>query len=227
MYRVSVTTLEKFRRYMAGTSSYDTEESLIESIKGIFLGNDKTIFGSAFHKIIEGEYERKANRVLADNVSFTKVQAQVAFDYKKRHKLMVHEISIRKEFSTNYFPIQVSARVDGTEGLNVHDTKTKFRSIDLQEYADSCQWKFYLNMLEADAFYYDLFEVKGFVELGRLPYKIPDEVIIIPHEPFQCIRYESMNDEIHSLLNSFLDYLHNRNFVHLLKPAIEEPEFNF
>jgi hypothetical protein len=56
MFRISVTTLEKFRRYMAGVSAFDTEESLIESIKGIFKGNDKTRFGNAYHELIEGKY---------------------------------------------------------------------------------------------------------------------------------------------------------------------------
>jgi len=226
-YRISVTTLEKFRRYMTEASSFDTEEALIESIKGIFLGNDKTRVGGAFHNIIEGNYLRKGNRVIADRVSFTKDQADVAFGYKKKHPLMVHEISIRKTYYTNYFPIQVSGRIDGTEGLNTHDAKTKFREVNFQDYIDSCQWKYYLDILEADIFYYDLFEVKGFKELGKMPWTLNRGVQFIAHEPLQCLRYENMEADILNLLNCFLDYMHNRKFVHLLKPAILEPELNF
>lgn len=226
-YRVSVTTLEKFRRYMNEVSSFDTEESLIESIKGIFMGNDKTMVGGAFHKIIEGDYKNVKGRVVADDVSFTKEQANVALTYKVQHKFMIHEISMRKIYETNYFPIQVSARTDGTEGLNVRDAKTKFRSPDYQEYIDSSQWKFYLDMLETNTFYYDLFEVKNFPESLHHPIVLPKEVEFIPHEPLQCIRYETMLPDIMKILNDFLDYMHNRNFVHLLKPAILEAEFNF
>jgi hypothetical protein len=229
-YRVSVTTLEKFRRYMNEVSSFDTEESLLESIKGIFKGNDKTKTGSAFHKIIEGEFTKEKGRIIADDVSFTMQQAKVALDYKKRHPLMVHEISVRKTYHSNFFPIQVSGRTDGTEGLNVHDAKTKYRSPEVQEYLDSCQWKFYLDMLDANIFYYDLFEVQGFGYVqkpGSELLLLNKEVEFIPHDPLQCIRYENMVPDIMVILNGFLDYLHNRNIVHLLKPAITEPELNF
>lgn len=229
-YRVSVTTLEKFRRYMNEVSSFDTEESLLESIRGIFKGNDKTKVGGAFHKLIEGDYKKVKGRVEADDVSFTTLQAKVAFEYKKRHPLMVHEISIRKTYNTNFFPIQVSGRVDGSEGLNVRDAKTKYRAVDLQEYIDSSQWKFYLDMLEADIFYYDLFEVQGFgfvQKPGSSLFMLNKDMDIIAHEPLQCIRYDLMVPDIMKILNDFMDYLHNRNIVHLLKPAIIEPEFNF
>lgn len=227
IYRISVTTLEKYRRYINEVSSYDTEESLLESIRGIFTGNDKTRVGGAFHKIIEGDYVKKGNRVIADEIAFTKEQAQVAFDYKARHKSMIHEISIRKTFETNFFPIQVSGRIDGCEGLNTHDAKTKFSEVKFQEYINSSQWKFYLQMLDANVFYYDLFEVQGFKELGRLPWSISKDVQFIAHEPLQCLRYETMHADIMVILNGFLDYLHNRKIVHLLKPAILEPELNF
>ena len=226
-YRISVTTLEKFRRYMTETSSFDTEASLIESLKGIFLGNDKTKVGSAFHKLIEGDFKKVKGAFIAEGIAFNRAQAKVAFDYKQRHDFMVHEISIRKIYHTAFFPIQVSARVDGAEGFNIHDTKTKFRSPDVQEYIDSSQWKFYLDMLEADVFYYDLFEVKNFKELGPAPYRLHKEVEFVPHDPLQCIRYNDMIPDIMQLLNNFLEYLHNRNFLHLLKPSIEEPVFDF
>lgn len=35
MYRISVTTLEKFRRFRDKASIYDTEESLIETLSGV------------------------------------------------------------------------------------------------------------------------------------------------------------------------------------------------
>ena len=53
MYKLSVTTIEKFRRYVVGASEYDTEQALLEAIKGVFTGNDKTRTGSCYHKIIE------------------------------------------------------------------------------------------------------------------------------------------------------------------------------
>lgn len=53
MYRVRVTQLEKFRRFRDEVSSFDTEESVIETLSGDFKGNEYTQIGTAFHKIIE------------------------------------------------------------------------------------------------------------------------------------------------------------------------------
>ena len=51
---IRVTTLESFRRFRDNvTETYDTEEKLIEHIKGEFKGNCKTEIGSAFHYLIE------------------------------------------------------------------------------------------------------------------------------------------------------------------------------
>jgi hypothetical protein len=204
---------------MTEASSFDTEQSLLESLMGIFKGNDKTMVGEGFHKIIEGDFQKTRKGVMANEILFTREQAQVALDYKASHRFMIHEISIAKAYHTGYFPIQVSGRVDGTEGFNIHDTKTKFRSVDYQEYIDSCQWKFYLDMLGVDVFYYDLFEVQGFTELGGEPYALHPEVKFVAHEPLQCIRYGDMVGDIQSILTSFLEYLHSKSLVHLLKPA--------
>lgn len=229
MQRISVTTIEKFRRFMAEASPFDTEESLIESLKGVFIGNDKTRFGSAFHKIIEDGFEKNFKQLqsgllgqLVDNIFIPNTIIAPAYKYCDLHPNRVHEIAVQKTFDTAFGPIQVTSRIDVIKGACARDIKTKFRSVDFTEYAESCQWKFYLNILELDVFYYDLFEIKGFDKFEGDGIQILDNIEIIAHEPFQCLRYEDMDNDIHSLLNEFLEYLHNRNLVHLLKPALQE-----
>jgi hypothetical protein len=220
MYRVSVTTIEKFRRFMAGASPFDTEEALLETIKGIFVGNDKTKVGSAYHKLIEGKFEKKNRLYVADGISFTSDQAIPALKYSMDHRFVVNEVDQYKVYETNYFPIQVSGRVDSIHGVFIRDAKARFRNVNVEDYYESFQWRFYLDMLDADTFFYDSFEIKGF---DALPMK--DDVQIIAHEPFECIRYDRMQEDVVYLLNAFLEYLHFRNIVHLLKPAIEEKSF--
>lgn len=228
MQRISVTTLEKFRRYITEASPFDTEESLLESLKGLFTGNDKTKFGSAYHKVVEGEFNvtKQGLVVIADNESFV-IPLEIAkpgLDYKKAHPLMVHEMKLSKIYESNYFPIQVSGRVDGMEGACIRDLKCKFRSPDWQEYMDSLQWKCYLDIMELSVFYYDIFEIKGFAELpSRQPYLI-DKVQVIAHEPLMCEKYDYMNRDIMYWLNAFLDYVHQKNLLHLLKPAIVQDD---
>lgn len=222
MYRISVTTLEKFRRYMDEVSESDTEESLIASIKGEFKGNDLTTFGSAYHKLIEDGAKPEGLLLRADDIYFSKEQAKAALNFKKKHPYMQHEIVCRKVYETKYFPIQVGGRVDGIEGVEIRDTKMKFSYIKWEEYLNSVQWKFYLDMLNADVFWYDVFLVKGFNALQeKAPYTLPD-VTISYEEPMQCLRYATMGNDIQLILDQFLDYMHDRKLLIHLKPAMEE-----
>ncbi|MFT3679817.1 MAG: hypothetical protein QM791_06140 [Ferruginibacter sp.] len=232
MQRVSITTLEKFSRYMNEVSSFDTEESLIESIKGLFLGNDKTKFGSAYHKLLEGDVKvtGKGLQVTADNEIFVFALpvAKPALDYKKAFPLMVQEMNLRHIYNTNHFPIQISGRLDGINGAHVRDAKCKFRTPDWREYMESCQWKFYLDILGLQNFYYDVFEIKGFTELPKgKPYIIKD-VTVIPHEPLECISYPFMHEELVQLIDSFLEYVQMKGLLQYLKPALPmENELTF
>lgn len=209
---------------MTEASPFDTEEALVESIKGIFAGNDKTRFGHAFHKLIEDEYQFVGGRYVADGIIFTREQAIPAIRYKLLHPQIICEIPIQKLYETRYGVVQVSGRIDANEGLAVRDAKARFRNVVFKDYESSSQWKFYLDMLDAQVFYYDAFEVKGFDGFHgrRAPLDVPASVSVTPHEPFQCLRYPGMEEEITSLLNLFMDYIDNRNFFHLLKPANEE-----
>lgn len=229
MKRVSVTTLEKFRRFIDGVSSYDTEESLIESLKGLFKGNDKTDFGGAYHKIIEGEFEDYSGNIFVrydktKDFVFNASQAAPALLYRRNHPVMVHEVDVRKIYETAYGPIQVTGRTDGIEGATVRDLKTRFKPMNDLEYANSSQWKFYLDMLGLDMFFYDVFEIKGFDALPvKKPFIMPD-VQVIAHEALRCERYAGMELDVITLLNDFLQYIDNRQFSNLLKPAIADEQ---
>lgn len=209
---------------MTGASSFDTEEALIESIKGIFLGNDKTKTGGAFHKVIEGDYVAGPHSyVIADGIAFTPAQAEPAFRYKSQHPAMIHEVNVKKIYQVGEYQIYLSGRIDGAEGLHIRDAKTKFRSIDWQEYLDSYQWRYYLDMQNTDVFFYDVFEVRYFNDLrGNPPYTLPG-VEFLPAETIKCERYDSMEADCLQLLHEFMGYIDNRNFYHLLKVVNETP----
>lgn len=224
MIRVSVTTLEKFRRYMTEASPYDTEESLIESIKGTFKGNDKTKFGEAYHKILEGDYQHAAARVFAGDFNFAYNTARPGIEYRKAHPLIVPEVPMRKTYLTYYFPVQVSGKVDAIEGRLIRDSKLRFSNYHVTDYLDSCQWKFYCDMFELDSFIYDIFQVRGF---DALPPDPPYSIDVQIDDPvdIRCERYDNMIPDIMSILNEFLHYVHERNLFGFLKPAIEEQVF--
>lgn len=230
MNRISVTTLESFRRYVEEVSSWDTEEKFIESLSGEFKGNDKTEFGTAYHSLIEGDwktYDKNDDSLEVGDFIFSWDQAEPGLLYKKAHLNMVHEMVVSKTFETKRGPIQVSGRVDGIEGISIRDIKTKFRAPKDQEYIDSLQWKAYLIMMELDIFYYDIFEVKRFDTLPiQKPYTFP-EVMIMPPIEIECLRYDRMEQDFQYYLDLFMDYIYVKNFNHFLKPAKEHEDFIF
>ena len=223
MYRISVTTIEKFRRYLFQASAYDTEESLLQSIKGIFTGNDKTRVGSCCHKIIEQEAHIADGGLIAQadgvQVFFTAEQAAPFVEFKRQHPRMIHEVPASKVYLTSFGPILVTSRIDGVEGRQIQDSKTKFKTPDLREYADSYQWRFYEDMLDVDLFHYDIFEVRGFEALkGAQPYQLPG-VQFLDSVRLECARYEHMGDDCRLMLQEFLDYIELRNLWKYLKLA--------
>lgn len=241
-YRISVTTLEKFRRMMADTSSYDTEESLIESLEGKFTGNDKTRVGTAFHAIIETPSFLTTNHHLSVDVkagverSWVVINvdeyriaipmecAKVVADFSLSHPLMVHEVPVKKTYITPRFALQVGGRLDGVEGAFINDAKTKYRApSDISDYTDSCQWKFYLDMTGAKKFLYDIFEVKRFKGLNQAADGICylDGIDVVYHEPIPCTPFLGMGEYCTNLVHQFMEYIDMRNLFHLLKPSDE------
>ncbi|MGN6435981.1 MAG: hypothetical protein ACTHMM_05580 [Agriterribacter sp.] len=229
MKRIAVTTLEKFRRCLQAVSTFDTESALIESIKGLFIGNSKTRFGGAYHKIIE-EGDKNLTKhngqlgFLIEDHFFSWEQAKPAVDYRNDHSLMVHEMDLRKTYSTQYGDIQLTGRIDGIEGRIVRDAKTKFQSVSVSEYMDSLQWRVYLDILELDTFYYDVFEVRRFKETVGSP--LVYDVDVIPYGAIKCERYENMEEQIVTTLNQFMQYIDEKNLSQYLKPA-HQTEHNF
>lgn len=215
VYRVSVSVLEKFRRFREGLTQYDTEEALLDAITGKFIGNDKTQIGGAFHKIIE-KYNRDfvSGELFTDGIYFSQDQAQVAVNYRNEHKKMIKEVPILKKYDAGKIIIQVSARADGVEGLCIRDAKTKFSPPSPTEYYNSYQWRFYLDMFQVPVFAYDLFEVVNYTGIynNRLP-----GVTFEPYEPFECLAYDHLSDDVHQLVRDFAEFIQIKNYIHLLK----------
>lgn len=228
-HRVSATTLEKFRRFMADASSYDTEAALIESLEGKFEGNDKTKTGSAFHKLIEEPEAAKtvvydgAKYMVSENIAFPLPVAAAALQYRKAHPQAVYEVPGSKVYQTVKHAVQVTYRLDSLVGAQVRDAKTKYRNPSVTEYQESSQWKFYLDATGAKVFYYDIFEVKKFKELPAPVNGVHylKDITVVYHEPIPCYTYLGMHDECTRLVAEFMEYIELRNFFHLLKPATE------
>lgn len=199
---------------MAGLTSFDTEEALLDAITGKFQATEQVIIGRAYHSIIEKCELTEPAELTFEGITFTADQVAPAITYKREHPHMIAEVPTKKLYHGKYFDVLVTGRADALEGLYVRDAKAKFRAPSVKEYMDSYQWRFYLDMFNSPAFYYDVFEIENYTNIknGRLP-----EVTITAYEPLECLPYEGMIEDLNTHVTDFARYMTARNFTHLLK----------
>jgi hypothetical protein len=232
MLRINVTTLESYRRYTREVTPLDTEERLIEKLQGGFKGNAKTRVGEAFHTIIEkgqpclqyrqNDYSRERDLFRVGDVYFTAPQVKLAMDYRNAYPGMIHEVPIFKVYEVPRLgEILVTMKTDGILGRHVHDAKVKFRPPNVEEYLDSYQWRFYLDILGVDLFTYHFWEVLGFNHdtPPEIPFIDLSTCHMVDHEPLNCYRYLRLSEDCKDLVVDFMEYIHFKNYYTHLKNA--------
>lgn len=242
---VRVTTIEAFRRYMEQSeyANYEiTEQSVIDSITGVFEGNVYTHIGSAFHKIVE-EGTPKCEKVDAGERTFlyygkeqkepipcgrafdiegNKVildvpQCKVALAYRNEHPDAFHEIRLYKDFGDAV----VTGCADMIDGIEIRDIKTKYSTPSDADYISSCQWKFYLQLFNADIFHFDLFVFDGY-DKDKHGYDVRGLPLRRHNPPITCYRYGGMEKDNERLLHQFLEWVEFRGLTkYLLKEKID------
>ena len=223
MKRISITTLETYRKFLAG-DEWTTQQSLIDSLITPFEGNEYTRIGSAFHAIVEqGEsvvetlQDPGKFRVTVEGwpVVFNEEQVAMALKYRSKLPYAFHEEWIGREFDTPSMPIWVHGRVDVLHGTFVRDIKTKYSPVKYDDYAESAQWKFYLDLTGLDTFYFDLFEFPGYKK-DKHGYDV-SSLGIKPYGAIECIRYDGMEQENRQLVCDFTDFIVKHNLTQYLK----------
>lgn len=227
MKRISITTLETYRKFLAG-DEWTTQEALIRSFITPFEGNEYTRIGSAFHAIVEqGESvieeldEMGKFRVTVEGwpVTFNEEQIAMALKYRAKLPYAFHEEWIGRQFDTPSMPIWVHGRVDVLHGTFIRDIKTKYSPVKYADYAESAQWKFYLDLTGLDTFYFDLFEFPGYKK-DKHGYDV-SSLGIKPYGQIECIRYVGMEEENKQLVCDFTDFITRQNLTEYLKDKQE------
>lgn len=223
MKRIAITTLETYRKFLAGDEWTD-QDAMIAAITTPFQGNAYTRIGSAFHAIVEqGESvieelpEMGKFRVTVDGwpVIFNDEQIGMALRYRAKLPYAFHEEWIGREYDTPSMPIWVHGRVDVLHGIFVRDIKTKYSKVAYDDYANSAQWKFYLDFTGLDTFYFDLFEFPGY-KIDKHGYDV-SSLGIKPYGAIECIRYKGMEEENRQLVCDFTDFIVKHNLTSFLK----------
>lgn len=222
MLLARVTQLEQFRKYMSGYS-YVEEKDVIASLSGEFTGNNKTRIGTAGHRVVEDGLPA-ATLTFNDNwiipvdneyySCYNGKQIRQLIEHRQSLPAAFHELKHGKDYNTRHYPIHIGGTQDVVHGITVRDTKFVFRKPDYSNYTDSCQWRFYLEFLGLDVFYYDLFEFVGYDDKTKLNVT---SLELKQHEPLICIRYKNMGQDNQKLVEGFVDWVEYRGLTHLLK----------
>lgn len=177
-----VSNIEAFRRWR------EDESQSVEDLVRFITTDEPTEAmqaGTAFHKALETAGE-------GDHFELS------ALGYVFRLADGVVELPSIREMRAHrrYGPLTVTGQIDGIFGRTVIDHKTTAR-IDHERYLTGCQWKFYLDIFEADAFRWNLFEIK---DLG------PKEYGVSPPQALTAYRYPEMHEDCARLAADYLAF---------------------
>lgn len=239
---VRVTQLEKFRRFISGDYELETEQNVIDCITQEFTGNEYTRIGTAFHSIVEtdkpicekipaGERsflyygkERKepvpcGRRFDIDGfgVILDVKQCKVAMDYRNEYINAFHEIRLYKDFGD----AMITGCADMIDGVEIRDIKTKYSYPSDMDYINSCQWRFYLELFNANVFHFDLFVFDGYKK-DKHGYDVRGLPLERYSPAITCYRYNGMERDNKNLLHSFLEWTEYRDLTkYLIKETID------
>jgi len=147
MRRFSVSKAEAFRQWR---ENEDAElEPLLATLRGETQPTEPMLAGTALHKALETACEGERDTLSADGYEFV-ITADINLALPK----------CREVFATkDYGPIVISSRVDVLDGKCVEDHKTTSR-FDPERFLAGFQWRFYLDIFEADLFRWNVFEMR-------------------------------------------------------------------
>lgn len=227
---IRVTQIEQFRKFITGDEDKDrfvvTEQDVIDSLTGVFTGNNYTYIGSAFHKIVEGDTDgverveagfrtylyygkevqesvpvgRKFN-IDGNDVILDVSQCKVALKYKDEYPEAFHEI--REYMDMGDYVITGCA--DMIDGFEIRDIKTKYSQPNDSDYVNSAQWCFYLEMFGAETFHFDLFQFIGY-DKDKHGTDVRGLELVRYEPAITCHYYRGMEKDNRYLIDEFIKW---------------------
>jgi energy-coupling factor transporter ATP-binding protein EcfA2 len=214
MLKISVTTIESFRNYLNGSLE---EEALLKRIRGKYEPSRYMELGTAFHDILEKINERYSEEkkcfIAKNGIEFD--YDIIAQCYQAVNQKASFEIKTTKVFTIGNEQVEVVAKVDQLFGNYVYENKTCWGGFSFERYFQSCQWKYYMDIFEAEKVSYNVFcfyDAKNGIQLRGI-------------EQFSFDRYPDLDSDLNELLTSFLEFIHSRKLEEYFqnKPKNNKP----
>jgi hypothetical protein len=176
--RVSVTDLDSMLYWRESDMEF---EDLLKRLRGEEPPGPNMLAGRAFHKLLETASDQ--------DEWFAAEQDGVRFDFAIEQEIalpQIRELKAEHVFQTPSGPVTLVGKVDGLQGITVHDYKLTER-FDAERYADSYQWRSYLTMFGARQFVYDVFVCRY----------DPDRVYVFDYHRLPFSAYPGMEADVH------------------------------
>lgn len=197
LYRVS--SLAAFARWKA------TEGDGIGWLYNSIFKNEDTEAmsrGTAFHKAIEMVPEGEYLTVEAMGYTFAfTCNAELYLPKKREHRR-----------SKDYGGIIITGQCDGIKGRHIIDHKTTSKQFDAEHYMDGWQWRYYLDIFEADRFDWHIWQVAELKE--------PKAFEVSGHHFLTQYRYVGLEEDCRELALEFLEFSNRMGWSELKIPAI-------
>lgn len=214
MLRISVTTIDLYNRFLCDEGF--PEEVFIDQLLGKKPPTKYMQLGSAFHEIIENPHEafsrftKAAGEAIGfmsrDGIVFpadviTKCYDYIDYDHPFEIKL-TKIYSVLSEFNASGTEqVEVVAKVDQGKGDFVIEHKSCWSGFQYDKYAESLQWKFYLDVHEAQRCIYKVFELS----------ELADGIILRNVHTFYFDWYDEITKELNNILESFINFIYSKN----------------
>lgn len=224
---VSVSRVDEFKR--VAQTDWASEELFIKSIRERGPLGWQAQWGTALHACIQdpGRWRQADGSYLYvphghDGVEHAITWPATVVDpcVAAWPKGCIFEKRAEKDYVIDGQRVTVSGRTDSVHGLVIVEGKTKFGHVDPTEFADSLQWRFYLDMMPwAACVEYRLHEIGGLYsdkESGELRIAKGGPKLEEIHV-FRMWQQPGLSEPLHRWLGDFVAWAKNRGLTDLLK----------
>lgn len=149
--RVSVSDVDQLRYYLANEEM--ELDDLLARLRREGEETEPMRAGSALHKALENATEGEYDKLCADGYTF-----DLAID-GELDLPPLRELKAEKTYHVAGVNVTLVGKVDTIDGKRVDDHKTTSR-FDVEKFYDSYQWRFYLDMFNADLFRWNVFVMR-------------------------------------------------------------------
>ncbi len=184
-----VSNIEAYRQWKNWQPLFDgQEEPTVDDLVRFIITDEPTEAmkaGTAFHKALETAQDGSHETFEANGFRFSLPASDLVLP-------PVREVRAYGE----YGPLSVTGQVDALRGRLVFDHKTTSK-FDPERYLNGCQWKFYLDLFEADAFTWNVFVLK---ELE------PQHYAVSAPQTLTAYRYPELHEACRELAADYHDF---------------------